>query len=108
MSYSDFDLKQVKQNLGLKLIEKQNLFAAINSVEISPSFQATLTENIPLARAINTEKARSELIIINVLVEFLVFSFPTYVDVGNAYSDALHRRMTQQCSVDFEKPQTTT
>jgi hypothetical protein len=69
MSYSDFDLKKVKQKLGIKIIEKQGLFSSINGVDINPYFKETLEENVPLARAINTEKARSELIIANILVE---------------------------------------
>jgi hypothetical protein len=69
MSYSDFDLRKVKQNLGINLIEKENLFSSIKSVDITAYLQETLAENISLARAINTEKARSELIIANVLVE---------------------------------------
>ena len=69
MSYSDFDLRKVKQNLGINLIEKEKLFASIKPVGITAYLQETLAENIPLARAINTEKARSELIIANVLVE---------------------------------------
>ncbi len=69
MSYSDFDLRKVKQNLGINLIEKENLFSSIESAGITAYLQETLAENIPLARAINTEKARSELIIANVLVE---------------------------------------
>jgi hypothetical protein len=69
MSYSDFDLRKVKQNLGINLIEKENLFSSIKSVDITTYLQETLAENISLARAINTEKARSELIIANVLVE---------------------------------------
>ena len=69
MLYSDFDLRKVKQNLGINLIKKEKLFASIKSVGITAYLQETLAENIPLARAINTEKARSELIIANVLVE---------------------------------------
>ncbi|MFZ2726431.1 MAG: hypothetical protein WAX77_09290 [Methylococcaceae bacterium] len=69
MAYSDFDLKKVKQKLGVKLIEQENLFSDITAVAISAYLKETLTENLPLARAINTEKARSELIIANVLVE---------------------------------------
>ncbi len=69
MSYSDFDLRKVKQDLGVKLIEKEHLFSEIKSVEISPFLLEILKENVPLARAINTEKARSELIIANILVE---------------------------------------
>ncbi len=69
MSYRDFDLKKVKQDLGVKLVEKQALFSEIKNIEISPFLLETLQENVPLARAINTEKARSELIIANILVE---------------------------------------
>ena len=69
MSYSDFTLKNVKNQLGVTLLEKQNIFSSIKKVDISPYFKETLKENIPLARAVNTEKARSEFIISNVLVE---------------------------------------
>jgi len=69
MSYSDFDLKRVKQELGVTLTEKQDVFSAAKSVDISSTLSEVLAENIPLARAINTEKARSELIIANILVE---------------------------------------
>ena len=69
MSYSDFDLKKVKRELGVTLREKQNVFSHIKNINISPALDAILKENVPLARAINTEKARSELIIANILVE---------------------------------------
>ncbi|SEH04560.1 hypothetical protein [Candidatus Venteria ishoeyi] len=69
MSYSDFDLKKVKKILGVTLTEKENVFSSIKSIDISSILREILKENIPLARAINTEKARSELIISNILVE---------------------------------------
>jgi hypothetical protein len=69
MAYSDFDLKKVKQSLGVNLIERENLFSSSQHLGISAYLKETLAENIPLARAINTEKARSELIIANILVE---------------------------------------
>ncbi|MCI5162210.1 MAG: hypothetical protein D3917_09365 [Candidatus Electrothrix sp. AX5] len=69
MSYSNFDLKAVKQQLGVHLTEQEGLFSAVAGITVSPSFQDILQENVPLARAINTEKARSELIIANILVE---------------------------------------
>ncbi|NJO17478.1 MAG: hypothetical protein HC877_17560 [Thioploca sp.] len=69
MSYSDFDLKRVRNELGVKLIEQQQVFAAVKPIEISAILAEILRENVPLARAINTEKARSELIIATILVE---------------------------------------
>jgi hypothetical protein len=69
MPYSDFDLKTVKSKLGVQLLEQEGLFSSVEGIAVSPSFQEILHENVPLARAINTEKARSELIIANILVE---------------------------------------
>ncbi len=69
MSYSDFDLKKVKQNLGVHVIEAEGLFSLLEKTTISPVLEEILAENVPLARAINTEKARSELIISPILVE---------------------------------------
>ena len=60
MSYSDFDLRKVKNELNIKIIEDQNMFSAIAEIEISQILSETLKENVPLARAINTEKGRSE------------------------------------------------
>jgi hypothetical protein len=69
VSYSKFTLKRVKQEFNLDIIESQDLFAAIEAVEISDYLRTTLNYNVPLALAISTEKARSELIIANVLLE---------------------------------------
>ncbi|MGK7946565.1 MAG: hypothetical protein AB4058_19065 [Microcystaceae cyanobacterium] len=69
MSYSDFTLKKAKSELKLQLVENQSLFETVKEVTISDYLAQTLKRNVPLALAINTEKARSELIIINVLLE---------------------------------------
>jgi hypothetical protein len=69
MAYSDFTLKKVKADFHLKTVENVSLFAEIQDAEISEYLAATLARNAPLALSINTEKARSELIIINILVE---------------------------------------
>ena len=69
MSYSDFNLKRVKQEFNLSFIENKDLFIEIAEVEISEYLRTTLDYNVPLALAINTEKARSELIISNILLE---------------------------------------
>lgn len=69
MPYSDFNLKKIKDELHIKIIEQQSIFDNIQAVVISDTLKSNLDENIPLAISINTEKARSELIIANMLVE---------------------------------------
>ncbi len=69
MAYSDFTLKKVKSELNMKLVEKDSVFSHVKAVEISSHLKDTLRRNVSLALAINTEKARSELIIINILLE---------------------------------------
>ena len=69
MAYSDFTLKKIKSELNIKIVEKNSVFSHIKSVEITSYLKNTLKRNIPLALAINTEKARSEMIIINILLE---------------------------------------
>ncbi|MEM9538202.1 MAG: hypothetical protein AAGA60_01685 [Cyanobacteria bacterium P01_E01_bin.42] len=69
MAYSDFTLKKVKSDLGLKIVENRSLFSATPPLEISDYLSQTLKRNVPLALSINTEKARSELIIVNILLE---------------------------------------
>jgi hypothetical protein len=69
MSYSDFTLKKVKEQLKIKIVEDQDLFSKINEIKISDYLSTTLKYNVPLALAVGTEKFRSELIIANVLLE---------------------------------------
>ncbi len=69
MSYSDFTIEEVKLRFSLRLEEDRDLYATIAPVEISPLLRETLAENVPLALAISTEKARSEFIIAPVLLE---------------------------------------
>lgn len=69
MPYSDFTLRQVQKAFQLNIVEAMGIFSDIPEKPISEYFAATLKENIPLAISINTEKARSELIVSDVLVE---------------------------------------
>ncbi|MFM8330208.1 MAG: hypothetical protein ACKN9T_00795 [Candidatus Methylumidiphilus sp.] len=69
MPYSDFTLKKAKSELGLTVIEDQDLFSKIPAIQLSDYLSATLQYNVPLAMAVGTEKARSELIIANMLLE---------------------------------------
>jgi hypothetical protein len=69
MAYRDFTLETLKQDLGLRLDEKSDLFASVAPVAISSLLQEILRDGLALALAIGTEKARSELIIAPVLME---------------------------------------
>jgi hypothetical protein len=69
MSYSKFSLKDVKEQLGIHVVENERLFRQEKRVEISEFLQTTLRKYVPLALAINTEKSRSEWIIAPILAE---------------------------------------
>jgi hypothetical protein len=69
MAYSEFNFDSVRQRFGLSTDEQTDLFVQVAVVEPSQILRAALEENIPLGLAIGTEKARSELMIMPVLVE---------------------------------------
>jgi hypothetical protein len=70
MAYSDFTtLSKVRTTFNLTIDENTRLFPDIAPIEPSDYLKTTLNEFVPLANAINTEKARSELIIAPVLLE---------------------------------------
>jgi hypothetical protein len=69
MAYGDFDLRQVRKEFGLQIDEQPDLFAGVPPVQPSVTLANTLAETARLAIAINTEKARSELLITPVLLE---------------------------------------
>ncbi len=69
MAYNDFTLEELKRMFTLSLFEDTDFFTTIHPVAISDILAATLEENIPLAIAISTEKARSEMIIAPILIE---------------------------------------
>jgi NAD(P)H-hydrate repair Nnr-like enzyme with NAD(P)H-hydrate dehydratase domain len=70
MSYKDFTLETVRKRFGLTIESNQDLFSgAIQSVTLADAFTGYLSYSVPLALAINTEKARSEMIIAPMLVE---------------------------------------
>lgn len=69
MAYSDFKLSEIIKIFGLTISETSELFSAVAEVECSEYLAFTLKENIELAVSINTEKARSEMIIAPMLLE---------------------------------------
>ncbi|HAS51672.1 MAG TPA: hypothetical protein DCS21_07975 [Gammaproteobacteria bacterium] len=69
MAYSDFTLETIQRNFSLTIIEDQGLFLSVPETEITQILKDNLTIKVPLALAINTEKARSEFIISEILIE---------------------------------------
>lgn len=71
MSYSDWTLESVVPTFQLEKIDTVGLFSEIESVTPSEYLTTGLARKAPLATAIGTEKARSEMIVADVLVELL-------------------------------------
>jgi len=110
MSYSDFTLKKVKSKFDLNIVENDDLFSTIEEVEISDFLSMILKQNIPIALAISTEKACSELIIINILLEIkkqLNISFFSGIDFTvdkekglNGFCDFIISKSPEQLFLD--------
>jgi hypothetical protein len=69
MAYSDFSIRKVKQSFNLTLVEGGSFFPPIEPVVANPYLVEFLQESLPLAIAMGSEKARSELIISPILFE---------------------------------------
>ena len=69
MAYSNFTLEMVRTAFQLEIVESVGIFSEIKPVDPSAHLATTLARNVPLAITINTEKAKSELIIADILVE---------------------------------------
>jgi hypothetical protein len=69
MSYSDFSLRELVEQFGLTTQEDTRLFPGVQPVQPSALLRSTLDDAVPLALALQTEKARSEMIIAPILLE---------------------------------------
>lgn len=69
MAYSNFTLSKVKADFGIVTDETQDIFAETTPIQPSDLLALILKDQLPLAGAINTEKARSELVIMPILME---------------------------------------
>ncbi|MEL6458394.1 MAG: hypothetical protein AAFQ91_09105 [Cyanobacteria bacterium J06621_15] len=115
MSYSQFTIDKVKQDFGLQIVEGVCFFP--NSLEIITPTQRLqgVLEDLPWAIAVDTEKARSEVIINPVLLEvrrilnqeISVFSgeeFNVDTSIGlNGVYDFLISRSPEQLTVEAPK-----
>jgi hypothetical protein len=113
MPYSEFTLSKFKKNFNIRLDETANLFADIQPLEASEKLTASLEESAELALAINTEKARSEMIITPILLELRrranyqisLFSGSDFtVDISrglNGYCDFIISRSKEQLTINI-------
>ncbi len=69
MQYSNFTIEEVHKAFQLKTDEAANFSSKIEPVSLSDHLTTALAKKVPLALAIGTEKASSELIVTDVLVE---------------------------------------
>jgi hypothetical protein len=69
MAYSDFSIRKAKESFNLTLFEGSSFFPNIEPVAPSAYLAEFLAESVPLAIAMGSEKARSELIISPILFE---------------------------------------
>ena len=71
MAYSNFTLETVQKTFQLDTVRSVGLFSEIEPVNPSAYLKMGLARKASLATAIGTEKARSEMIVADVLVELL-------------------------------------
>ncbi len=112
MAYSDFTLTEIKTKFNLTLSEQIDLFPQIPELQGSKHLTQTLQDNIPLALAIDTEKARSEMIVTPILIELrkyfqlqisLFSGIPFNVDIAqglNGTCDFLISHSAEQLSIE--------
>ncbi|MEM9276459.1 MAG: hypothetical protein AAGA80_26450 [Cyanobacteria bacterium P01_F01_bin.143] len=92
MSYKEFkSIAEVRDRFELSIDESKNLFADVPPIEVSEFLQQLLERNIPLANAINTEKARSELIIA-----------PTLLEIRQRFDNEVGFFSGSEFNIDFE------
>ena len=71
MAYSNFTLETVQKTFQLDTVRSVGIFSEVEPVTPSAYLTTGLAKKAPLATAIGTEKARSEMIVADVLVELL-------------------------------------
>jgi hypothetical protein len=69
VAYSDFTVRKVKQTFGITTIEGGSFFPEIKPIAPGAMLTEFLEETLPLAVALQSEKAKSELLISPILVE---------------------------------------
>ncbi|NEO58137.1 MAG: hypothetical protein F6K54_36850 [Okeania sp. SIO3B5] len=112
MSYGKFNLDELLTNFNLNLVELRGKFNNLPEVVPRKILQELFQDYIPLAVAIGSEKARSELIVAPILVElkkqlnnqisiFSGIEFNVNYDQGlNGFCDFIISRSTRQLVIE--------
>lgn len=69
MAYSNFTLETVREAFQLETVQAIGIFSETSRVEPSVELTKALAKKVPLAVAIGTEKAKSEMIVADILIE---------------------------------------
>ncbi|MEC4814806.1 MAG: hypothetical protein SAK29_16220 [Scytonema sp. PMC 1069.18] len=98
MPYSAFSFNKVKKEFNLTVIENQDLFSDVQSVFPTQYLTMILAEHLPLVTAINTEKARSELIIMPVVIEVRrYFKYQISIFSGSEFNVDAEKGLEGRC-----------
>ena len=73
MAYSNFTLETVRKAFQLETVQSIGIFSDIEPVSPRDHFISDLAKKVSVASSVNTEKARSELIVADVLFELLEY-----------------------------------
>ena len=73
MAYSNFTLETVRKTFQLETVQSIGIFFDIEPVSPRDHFISDLAKKVSVASSVNTEKARSELIVADVLFELLEY-----------------------------------
>ena len=69
MAYTNFTLETARKAFQLETVQSVGMFSETERVEPSTELTKALVKKVPLAVAIGTEKAKSEMIVADVLIE---------------------------------------
>ena len=86
MPYSDFSLRKVKQDFNLTIIEQNTFLDNIQPQQPSIFLAEFIKKYLPLALALNTEKARSEMLICPILLEIKEIATSISLFSGNDFT----------------------
>ncbi len=86
MPYSDFSLRKVKQDFNLTIVEQNTFLDKIQPQQPSIFLAEFINKYLPLALALNTEKARSEMLICPILLEIKEITSSISLFSGNDFT----------------------